>query len=291
MRNAETPRSWTRFLVRRFALLLFVLWASATLVFFFIHLVPGDPVSLMLGEMARAVDQEALRAKLGLDQPLLAQYFRFLRGLLHQDLGESFFYRRSVFELIAERIPATYGLALAALAVATGIALPLGIISALRERTWVDAGARFFALLGISMPSFWLGPLLILLLAIELNWLPVSGSSGIANWLLPSLTLGLALAALLSRMTRAAFLEVIREEYISTARAKGLPERKIVLVHAMKNALIPIITILGLQLGAVLSGAIIIEKIFSWPGIGSLLVAAIEARDYPLVQGCVLAIA
>jgi len=261
---------------------------ALTLVFFFLHIVPGDPVEAMLGESARAVEKERLRHELGLDLPLIAQYFKFLGGIATGDLGESYFYRRPVTAVIAERVPATLELAVASLFVAGIIAFPLGIIAALREGTALDALSMLFALIGISMPNFWLGPLLIILFSIKLGWFPVSGRDGFSSLVLPALTLGTALAALLSRMTRSSLLEVLGEEYLTVARAKGLPERKVILKHALRNALIPIVTVLGLQFGALLSGAIITENVFSWPGIGTLLITAVEARDYPLVQGCVL---
>ncbi|RLA96051.1 MAG: glutathione ABC transporter permease GsiC, partial [Deltaproteobacteria bacterium] len=203
-------------------------------------------------------------------------------------LGESYFFRRPVAEVIAERVPATLELAVASLFVAGIIALPLGILAALREGTALDALSMLFALIGVSMPNFWLGPLLIILFSIKLGWFPVSGRSGLGSLVLPALTLGTAFAALLSRMTRSSLLEVLGEEYLTVARAKGLPERRVILKHALRNALIPIVTVLGLQFGALLSGAIITENVFSWPGIGTLLITAVEARDYPLVQGCVL---
>ncbi len=261
---------------------------ALTLVFFFLHIVPGDPVEAMLGESARAVEKERLRHELGLDLPLIAQYLKFLGGIATGDLGESYFYRRPVTAVIAERVPATLELAVASLFVAGIIAFSLGIIAALREGTALDALSMLFALIGISMPNFWLGPLLIILFSIKLGWFPVSGRDGLSSLVLPALTLGTALAALLSRMTRSSLLEVLGEEYLTVARAKGLPERKVILKHALRNALIPIVTVLGLQFGALLSGAIITENVFSWPGIGTLLITAVEARDYPLVQGCVL---
>jgi len=245
-------------------------------------------VEAMLGESARAVEKERLRHELGLDLPLAAQYLKFLKGIATGDLGESYFFRRPVAEVIAERVPATLELAVASLFVAGIIALPLGILAALREGTALDALSMLFALIGVSMPNFWLGPLLIILFSIKLGWFPVSGRSGLGSLVLPALTLGTALAALLSRMTRSSLLEVLGEEYLTVARAKGLPERRVILKHALRNALIPIVTVLGLQFGALLSGAIITENVFSWPGIGTLLITAVEARDYPLVQGCVL---
>ncbi|MCJ7664024.1 MAG: ABC transporter permease, partial [Desulfobacterales bacterium] len=261
---------------------------AVTLVFFFLHMIPGDPVEVMLGETAQQADKERLREELGLNLPLHVQYGRFMAGIVQGDLGGSYFYRRPVTQVIAERVPATVELALAAFLVAGLIAIPLGIIAALREGTAVDNAAVIFSLVGVSIPNFWLGPLLIILFSITLGWFPVSGRAGVASLVLPAVTLGTAFAAILSRMTRASLLERLGEEYLTVARAKGLPEWKVILKHALRNALIPIITVMGLQIGALLSGAIITENVFSWPGIGTLLINAIQARDYPLVQGCIL---
>jgi peptide/nickel transport system permease protein len=251
-------------------------------------MIPGDPVEVMLGETAQQADKERLREELGLNLPLHVQYGRFMAGIAQGDLGGSYFYRRPVAQVIAERVPATVELALAAFLVAGLIAIPLGIIAALREGTAVDNASVIFSLVGVSIPNFWLGPLLIILFSIKLGWFPVSGRAGVASLVLPAVTLGTAFAAILSRMTRASLLERLGEDYLTVARAKGLPEWKVILKHALRNALIPIITVMGLQIGALLSGAIITENVFSWPGIGTLLINAIEARDYPLVQGCIL---
>jgi peptide/nickel transport system permease protein len=276
------------FFLRRLAVVIPTVIGAVTLVFFFLHMIPGDPVEVMLGETAQQADKERLRQELGLNQPLYVQYGRFMAGIVQGDLGGSYFYRRPVVQVIAERVPATVELALAAFIVAGFIAIPLGIIAALREGTAVDNAAVLFSLVGVSMPNFWLGPLLIILFSIKLGWFPVSGKAGLASLVLPAITLGAAFAAILSRMTRASLLERLGEDYLMVARAKGLPEWKVILKHALRNALIPIITVMGLQIGALLSGAIITENVFSWPGIGTLLINAIEARDYPLVQGCIL---
>jgi peptide/nickel transport system permease protein len=276
------------FFLRRLAVVIPTVIGAVTLVFFFLHMIPGDPVEVMLGETAQQADKEKLREELGLNQPLYVQYGRFMAGIVQGDLGGSYFYRRPVVQVIAERVPATAELALAAFLVAGLIAIPLGIIAALREGTVVDNAAVLFSLVGVSLPNFWLGPLLIILFSIKLGWFPVSGKAGVASLVLPAITLGAAFAAILSRMTRASLLERLGEDYLMVARAKGLPEWKVILKHALRNALIPIITVMGLQIGALLSGAIITENVFSWPGIGTLLINAIEARDYPLVQGCIL---
>jgi len=261
-----------------------------TMVFFLVHMIPGDPVTVMLGEHAMAVEKAALRHQLGLDQPLLNQYVLFLKGIFQGNLGNSIFYRLPVSSIIASRLPATIILAAAAMAVALIIALPLGIIAGSRQYSTIDNFSMFLSLLGISMPNFWLGPLLIIIFSIKLDWLPVSGMEGLKSLILPAITLGTALAAILSRMTRSSLLEVISREYLTAARARGLPGWKVLLKHALKNALLPVVTIIGLQFGALLSGAIVTEKVFSWPGIGSLLIQAVFTRDYPMVQGCILVI-
>lgn len=264
--------------------------AVATLVFALVHLIPGDPVEMMLGEGAQPADVEALRARLGLDRPLAAQYGHFLAGLARLDLGESLHFDRPVSKLLAESFPATAELAFAAMAAALALALPLGVAAAYRKGTWIDRAARFFSLAGVSMPNFWLGPLAILLFSIHLDLFPVSGRSGWRSLVLPAVTLGLALAALLTRMIRSALAEELGKPYLVTARAKGLSEWRVVGLHALRNALVPVVTVVGLQFGALLTGAILTETIFSWPGLGRLLIQAIRLRDYPLVQGCVLLI-
>ena len=279
-----------RYILKRLLLLLPVAWGVSTLVFLLIHLTPGDPVEVMLGETALPAAKEALRHSLRLDQPLPEQYLQFLQGLVTGDLGTSLFSREPVLTRIVKALPATIELAVAGLAIALIIALPLGILAAVRRDTGLDHGSRFVALLGVSIPNFVLGPLLILAFAIQLDWLPVSGRGGFSHLVLPALTLGMALAGILSRMVRASLLEVLGQDYIRAARAKGLSERQVILRHSLMAALIPVITILGLQFGALLAGTIITETIFAWPGLGRLTLEAIQARDYPLVQGCVLVI-
>jgi ABC-type dipeptide/oligopeptide/nickel transport system permease component len=268
-----------------------VLLGVATLVFSLIHLVPGDPAQAMLGEGASPEDIAQLRTRLGLDRPLPEQYWTYLKGLSRGDLGTSLRTQQPVASQIAERLPATAELAAAAMLVAVALALPLGVIAAVRHGTWVDQGAMALALTGISVPGFWLGPLLALVFAVELGWLPVTGRGTLAHLVLPAITLGAALAAILARMTRASGLEELREAYVVAARARGASQTRAVVVHALGNSLIPVVTILGLQLGAVLTGSIITETIFSWPGVGRLLIQSINFRDYPMVQGCILLIA
>ena len=279
------------FLARRLALSIPVLLGVATLVFSLIHLIPGDPAQAMLGESASQADVAALRQRLGLDRPLLEQYGRFLSGLAHGDLGTSLRTGEPVARQIGGRMPATLELAAAAMLVAIGIAIPLGVLAAVRRGTALDAASMTLALTGISVPNFWLGPLLAIVFAVQLQWLPVSGRGTWAHLVLPAISLGAALAAILARMTRATLLEELREQYVQAARARGVSRMRAILRHAFRNSLIPVVTLLGLQFGAVLTGAVITETIFAWPGIGRLLIQSIGFRDYPLVQGCILLIA
>jgi ABC-type dipeptide/oligopeptide/nickel transport system permease component len=281
----------SRFLFRRLLLTVPVLFGVATLVFSLIHLVPGDPVQAMLGESASVQDIEQLRSRLGLDRPLYVQYLNFMRNAAVGDLGMSLRTNQPVSTVIAERIPATFELAGAAMVVALLIAIPLGVLAAVRAGTTTDHVATTLALVGMSMPNFWLGPLLAIVFSVTLGWLPVSGRGTAANLVLPAITLGAPLAAILARMTRASVLEELRELYVLAARARGVSRTRAVIRHAFRNSLIPIVTVLGLQLGSVLTGAVITETIFAWPGVGRLLVQSISARDYPAVQGCVLLIA
>ncbi|MGD9298063.1 nickel ABC transporter permease [Thiohalocapsa sp.] len=269
---------------------LVVVLGVCTLVFLLIHLVPGDPVEAMLGERAQAADRAALQAALGLDLPLWEQYRRYLLGLLRLDLGQSFLDQRPVAAILGERLPATLRLAAAALGIALGLALPLGVLAARLRGTALDSAAMTLSLLGVSIPNFWLGPLLILVFSLWLGWTPVSGDETALSIVLPAITLGTALAAVLARMVRASLLEVLNEDYVRTARAKGLGETAVLWRHALRNAWLPVLTVIGLQLGGLLAGAVITETVFAWPGIGSLLVESIKARDFPVVQGCVLLI-
>jgi ABC-type dipeptide/oligopeptide/nickel transport system permease component len=280
-----------RFLIRRFLLTVPVLLGIVTLVFSLIHLVPGDPVQIMLGEGAQSNDVELLRHKLGLDRPILEQYITYLKNLIRGDLGVSFRFGEPVEQIILTRYPATIELAVLSLIVGLMIAVPAGILAATCPGKPLDRGITTLTLLGISLPNFALGPLVIILFSITLGWLPVSGRAGVSSYVLPVMTLGVSLSAILTRMVRASMIEELQEDYIKTARAKGLPESKVLLKHALKNSLIPVVTVLGLQFGTLLAGAIITESIFSWPGLGRLTVQAINSRDYPLVQGCILMIA
>lgn len=282
--------------LRRVLLTLPVLWVVVSIVFLLIHLVPGDPIVQMLGEGATASDIDALRHAYGLDAPLLQQYTHYWHGILHADLGQSLRLHDSVTHLILQRYPYTLALTLAALVIGLATSIPAGISSALHRNRWQDRSLGVLSLVGLSFPNFALGPILILVFSIFLGWLPVStagdGSVGsfVLHLILPAITLGLSLASVLTRMVRTSMLEELGQDYIRTARAKGLPERTIVYRHALRNAFIPVLTVIGLQFGSLLAGAIVTETIFSWPGIGRLTLSAIYNRDYALVQGCILTV-
>lgn len=279
-----------RRLITRVAYTLPVVWLVVSVVFLLIHLVPGDPIQQMLGEGAASADLAAARHQYGLDLPLGQQYLNYWRGVLHGNLGQSLRFQQDVGSLIAVRYPFTLQLTLAALVVAILLSIPAGVHSATHRNRWSDRALSFVSLLGLSFPNFALGPVLILFFAIGLGILPVSGSGSLAHLVLPAITMGGSLAAILTRMVRTAMLEELGQDYVRTARAKGLSERTVVYKHALRNAMIPIITVLGLQFGALLAGAIVTETIFSWPGIGRLTIQAISNRDYYLVQGCILVI-
>jgi peptide/nickel transport system permease protein len=252
---------------------------------------PGDPVDVMLGETAAPADRQALRRHLGLDRPIAVQYVGFITGLAVGDLGRSVHSQRPVARMVADRVPATVQLAAVAALTAIAIALPLGLLSAARPNGMLDRAALGASLMGVAIPNFWLGPMLILLFSVRLNWLPVSGNDSAVSVVLPALTLGLSLAGILTRMTRTTVLEALHEDYVRTAYAKGLARRTVIGKHALANALTPVLSVVGLQLGALLAGSVITETIFAWPGLGGLTIEAIQTRDYPVVQGCVLTIA
>jgi ABC-type dipeptide/oligopeptide/nickel transport system permease component len=281
----------TRYIVRRALLVVPALWLILTMVFLLAHIVPGDPVQQMLGEGARAEDLQQLRHTLGLDQPIGVQYGRYLAGLAHGDLGQSFRFQQPVLRTVLTHYPATLELAIIALFVCAAIGIPAGVMAAHRRGSGADHAIGVLTLFGLSVPNFALGPVLILVFSVLIGWLPVSGRGGISHLILPAVTLGAALAAILTRMVRTAMMEELSSDYVRTARAKGLPESAVLFRHAFRNALIPILTILGLQFGTLLAGTIVTETIFSWPGIGRLAVQAITSRDYPLLQGCILVIA
>jgi len=269
---------------------LIVVFGVMTFVFMLIHIVPGDPVEVMLGESAQSADREALRETLGLNLPLSTQWVNYINGLLHLDLGTSLHTKRPVIDVLAERIPATSLLAGTSILIALIIALPLGVLAAVRKGSIWDRLAMTFSMLGVAIPNFWMGPILILVFSLWLGWFPVSGDDQILSLVLPAVTLGTALAAILSRMIRASLLEVFNEDYIRAAYARGLLPSTVIWKHALKNAALPVVTILGMQLGALLAGAVITETVFSWPGVGQLTIDAIQKRDYPVIQSCVLLI-
>ena len=284
-----------RNILKRVALTLPVLWVVVTMVFLLIHLVPGDPVVQMLGEGATAANAADLRHLLRLDLPLHQQYFLYWNGVLHGDLGQSLRLHDSVTHLILQRYPYTLALTVAAMLIGAALAIPAGVWSARRRNRWPDRTLGVVSLVGLSFPNFALGPILIVVFAIALGWLPVSGTgNGGADFLrhliLPAVTLGVGMASILTRMVRTSMLEELGQDYIRTARAKGLSERCVVYRHALRNALNPVLTVLGLQFGSLLAGAIVTETIFSWPGLGRLTLSAISNRDYALVQGCILAV-
>jgi len=281
----------TAYIARRLAQTIPIALLVSILVFSLIHLIPGDPVEMMLGEGAQRSEVESLRHELGLDRPLPEQFMGFLTGLLRGDLGNSLHYDEPVRDLLLRHYPATVQLAFASMIIALALALPLGIAAAFHRDGAIDHLSRVLSLMGVSIPNFWLGPMLILVFSIQLDLLPVSGRSGVASIVLPAITLGTGLAGLLTRMIRSSLTEELHRPYLTTAQAKGLSRSDAVVRHALKNASIPIITVVGLQVGALLTGAIITEMIFSWPGLGRLIIQSIRLRDYPLIQGGVLAIA
>jgi peptide/nickel transport system permease protein len=276
------------FILKRLASLIPVSLGVLFIVVGMIHFVPGDPVDIILGDMATESDKRVLRRELGLDQPLVQQTATYVSHAARGDLGRSLVYQKSVNELIKERLPATLRLALASLLVALLISVPLGILAAIFQGTKIDFAAMSFAVSGVAIPTFWLGPLLILIFSVSLGWLPVSEMGNWRSFILPAMTMGTPLAAALSRITRNSMLDTLKEDFVRTARAKGCSETRVILSHAFRNASLPLVTVVGLQFGVLMAGAIITEKVFDWPGLGSLLVEGINTRDYPVVQGCVL---
>lgn len=294
-KRTRAVRRVGRGLLKRALTTLPVLWLVVTVVFLLIHLVPGDPIVQMLGEGATAADISALRHSYGLDAPLGEQYMHYWRGIAQGNLGQSLRLHDSVLHLILQRYPYTLALTAAAMLLGAGIAIPSGVYSARKRDQWQDRTVGVGSLFGLSFPNFALGPILIVIFSIGLGWLPVSGA-GVGGWdflkhlVLPAITLGLGVAAILTRMVRTSMLEELGQDYVRTARAKGLSEQTVVYRHALRNALNPVLTVLGLQFGSLLAGAIVTETIFGWPGLGRLTLSAISNRDYALVQGCILAV-
>lgn len=281
----------SQYLLKRILLAAPVLLGVSVIVFAMIRLIPGDPAQVMAGQAATQEIVREIRQSLGLDRPIVVQYAYFVRNITRGDLGRSLFNGAPVTEELAQRLPRTVRLALASVAVALLIGVPAGILSATRHLSWLDSAVMVVALAGVSMPVFWLGLNLILIFAVRLQWLPAIGHETWKHLILPSVTLGAASAAIIARMTRSAMLEVLRQDYVRTARAKGVIEQTVIGRHALRNALIPVVTVVGLQLGTLLSGAVLTESVFAWPGVGRLLVDAVLARDYPIIQGTVLLIA
>ena len=279
------------FLIKKLSSFASVIFGVLLLTFLLIHLVPGDPVDVMLGESASMADRDALRADLGLNQPLITQFGSYLNKLAHGDFGQSIHTKTPIIDMLKTRYPATLKLALLSLLIGLAIGVPLGIYAALKAGHWQDFVVTIVSVRLSAMPAFWLGPMLMLLFAVWLGWLPVSGMDANTSIILPAVTLGFGLSAILTRMTRTSLLEVLNDDYIRTARAKGLSEKTVIIRHALRAALLPIITIVGLQMGSLLAGTVITETIFSWDGIGRLLVESIEKRDYPVTQACVLVVA
>lgn len=285
-------------IVQRFFQLIFLLFGISFLVFSSMYLAPGDPASMIGGPTATESDLEGIRDNLGLNDPFLTQYGNYVKNIFQGDLGFSYQTKQSVSEAIAVRFPNTLKLAIASMIIAVIIGIFAGLISALKHNSWLDVVSTTFALGGISIPNFWLGSLLILLFSVNLQWLPVAGLSepwftaeGMKQLILPAITLGTGSAAMIARMVRSSMLEVVRADYVRTARAKGIKEGQVIWIHTLKNAMIPVITVIGLNFGALLGGTIITEKVFAINGVGRLMIDAIAARDFPMVQGSVLLVA
>lgn len=278
----------TTYLIRRVLLFVPTIWLTLTLVFVIFRLVPGDPAQLIAGESAPASVVQAIREDMGLDQPIVTQYWRYLGGLLRGDFGTSKVYQQNALTPILTRLPATVLLAAVAMTIALAIGLTAGIVSAIRPHSWLDHLSMVAAVGGISLPSFWLGLILIVVFAVSLDWLPVAGFNTPAAIILPAVTLAAHQMAVIARMTRSSMLGVLRQDYVQTARAKGLTQRVVILRHALGNALIPTITVAGLQLGYLLGGSLVVETVFAWPGLGRLMIDSIQIRDYTMIQSIVI---
>jgi len=277
-----------RYIVKRLLLMIPAILATSLIIFVAMNMTGGDPVDTLAPENATEEQIAQIREDLGLNDPLLVRYLKYMGGMLHGDLGISYVTKQDVFKTFAERLSATLKLACSSVFVATLVALPLGIYTAIHQNSWKDTGGMIFALFGVSMPNFWLGLMLILGFSLHLKWFPSGGYGGIRNLVLPAVTVGLGFAALITRTTRSAMLDVIRQDYMTTARAKGVPERRVIFGHGLKNALIPIITVIGMQLSNALTGSVLAETVFSWPGVGRLIVDSIAKRDTPMVTGSII---
>lgn len=277
-----------KYIIKRILLMIPAILATSFIIYFAMSMTGGDPATTLAPENATEEQIEQIREDLGLNRPLVVQYFDYMKGMVTGDLGKSYVTKKDVFKTFMERLPNTLELAFSAVFIATLIAVPLGIYTAIHQNTWKDTGGMVFALFGVSMPNFWLGLMLILLFSLNLKLLPSGGKQGIETLILPALTVGLGFAALITRTTRSAMLDVIRQDYITTARAKGVPRKKVIYRHALKNALIPIITVIGMQLSNALTGSVLAETVFSWPGVGRLIVDSISKRDIPMVTGSII---
>lgn len=277
-----------RYVIKRLLMLIPVTILTSFIVFFIINLAPGDVVAQLTGGDATPEEVAEIRADLGLDQPIIVRYLKYLSGLVRGDLGKSYLNGRSVFDAYMEKLPATLKLALASIFVSIIISIPLGISSAVHHGSIRDNVGMVAALLGLSMPNFWLGLLLIIAFSLNLGWLPSGGAEGFQSIILPAITVGTGLTAMLTRTTRSSMLDVIRQDYLRMARAKGVPEKVVIRKHALRNALIPVITVIGTQLGSCLGGAILTETVFAWPGVGRLILDAVNSRDIPMVTGCII---
>lgn len=277
-----------RYIINRLIMLIPVLLGVVFIVFFIMDLAPGDPVYQVAGDQATPAELQELRVKLGLDGNIFTRYVRYIKNMLRGDLGVSYISKRNVMKTYLERLPNTLMLASVTMVVAILVSIPLGIIAAVHQNSIKDTVSMILALLGLSIPNFWLGLLLIILFSLKLKWLPSGGINGIKSIILPALTVGLGLAALMTRTTRSSMLDVVRQDYLRTARSKGVTEKKVIYRHALKNALIPIITIFGIQFSNVLGGSVLAETVFSWPGVGRLVVDAINQRDIPMVTGALV---
>ena len=265
-----------------------VILITSFLIFWAMSLTGGDPAMIVAGEGATAEEIEAVREELGLNDPFMVRYFNYVKGMVTGDMGKSYVTNKDVFKTFMEKLPNTLMLGGAAVLIAIVIALPLGIYTAIHQNTWKDTAGMIFALFGTSMPNFWLGLMLIIIFSLKLGWLPSGGKGGFDTLILPALTVGLGLAALITRTTRSSMLDVIRQDYMTTARAKGCSEKRVIFTHGLKNALIPIITAIGLQMSMVITGSVLAETVFSWPGIGRLVYDSIAKRDTPMVTGSII---
>jgi peptide/nickel transport system permease protein len=277
-----------RYILRRLVYVIPVILITAFIIYMAMNMAGGDPAVMLAPENASEEQIDNIREGLGLNQPLAVRYLKYMAGLATGDLGTSYVTKRDVFKTFMDRLPATLELGGVAMLIATVISIPLGIYTAINQNTWKDTGGMIFALFGVSMPNFWLGLILIILFSLKLRWFPSGGRSGFLSVILPAMTVGLGMAALITRTTRSSMLEVIRQDYIRTAKAKGVPEKDVIYKHALSNALIPIITVIGMQVANVLTGSVLAETVFSWPGVGRLIFESINKRDTPMVTGAII---